>query len=123
MSIYKSEARPPQGELFHQDDLPPIQQPPTGMLSPRDAFERFHRLNPHIYTRLVYMARTTKRAGRKRCGIAMLFEVLRWDYLVGTVHAEDDFKLNNNHKAFYARLIMQQEKDLAEVFETRQQKQ
>jgi hypothetical protein len=47
----------------------------------------------------------------------MLFEVLRWRRMLRT--AGDEFQLNNNYRSYYARLIMLQESDLEDVFETR----
>jgi hypothetical protein len=90
------------------------------------AFWRFHRENPHVYDRLVRLARVwnQRRPGRKM-GMKMLFEVLRWEVNTGTQVGSavsttgDDFKLNNNYHALYARLIMHREPDLDGLFETR----
>lgn len=83
-----------------------------------DDFWRFHRENPHVYVRLVELARTwRRRRGSRRLGIGMLFEVLRWEVAMRTTG--EDFKLNNNYRSYYARLIMQREPDLAGVFDTR----
>jgi hypothetical protein len=48
----------------------------------------------------------------------MLFEVLRWRSGMRT--GGDDFRLNNNYHALFARLIMQNEPDLAGLFELRE---
>jgi hypothetical protein len=80
-------------------------------------FESFHRLNPWVYDALVTLTRDLTRRGHDRIGIAMLFEVLRWQYLRTTVG--DPFKLNNDYRSRYSRLIMATEPDLADVFETR----
>lgn len=84
----------------------------------REAWERFDRENPHIYDELVALARkwTAARAGH-RLGIGMLFERLRWDLAIKTTG--EPLKLNNNFRALYARKIMRQEPDLADLFETR----
>lgn len=82
-----------------------------------DRFEAFHQANPWVYRWLVNEARRLHQAGHTRIGIGMLFEVLRWDWMRQTVAG--DFKLNNNYRSRYARLIMEQERDLAGVFETR----
>lgn len=84
-------------------------------------FEAFHAANPEVYDNLVRMARTLVARGRRRIGIAMLFEVLRWNHAVQTI-GDADFKLNNNFRSRYARLIAQREPDLARVFETRELK-
>jgi len=49
----------------------------------------------------------------------MLFEVLRWNYYLEVDQGEEEFKLSNDFRAPYARLIMQQELDLADAFNTR----
>lgn len=84
-------------------------------------FLDFHRKNPHVYRTLVMMAKNYRARHRAtRLGIATLWENLRWDYLMSTEHA--DYKLNNNHKAYYARMIMDQEPDLDGLFDLRAQK-
>ena len=86
-------------------------------LSISEQFQRFHDANPHVYTTLVVMARRMKAHGRARVGMKALFERLRWQWFEQT--RGDDYKLNNNYTAHYARLIMRQESDLVGFFETR----
>lgn len=83
-------------------------------------FEQFHQANPHVYAALRRLALDAARRGRK-LGIAMIFEVLRWQYAMHTTDAASEFKLNNNYRAFYARLLMDSEPELANYFETRTQ--
>lgn len=81
-------------------------------------FETFNRENPQVYRTLVRLAREwVQRTGRHKLGISMLFERARWDLAIATNAA--DYKLNNNYRAWFARLIMAQEPDLAHVFELR----
>jgi hypothetical protein len=82
------------------------------------AFWEFHAANPHVYDRLVHLTRQLADRGRRKIGIGMLFEVLRWHHL-STVGDADGFKLNNNYRALYARLIMHHEPDLDGIFELR----
>lgn len=82
-------------------------------------FERFHLAHPEVYKVLVHLARTALAAGAKHLGMKMLWERLRWEYVVGEQNAAD-YKLNNNHTSRYARLIMENEPDLAGLFETRE---
>jgi len=91
--------------------------PPPGMTI-EEAFRAFHAANPHVYRELVLLARRARRRGVERIGIGMLFEVLRWNVALRT--GGDEFKLNNNYRSYYARLIMMREPELADVFETRQ---
>lgn len=83
-----------------------------------EAFWQFHAANPHVYDRLVKLARDLHERGRDRIGAKMLFEVLRWHHM-STVGDADGFKLNNNYHALYARLIMHREPDLDGIFELR----
>ena len=83
-------------------------------------FETFHRLNPHVYSALVDLARQLRRRGHQTLGIGMLFEVLRWQYMMRTEDPASDFKLSNSYRSRYARLIMDREPDLAGVFNTKQ---
>lgn len=78
-------------------------------------FEQFHRENPHVYQTLVSLARRwVARTGRQKLAIASLFEVARWEVSLST--KDPDYKLSNSYRAFYARLIMAQEPDLALAF-------
>ena len=81
-------------------------------------FEKFHRENPHVYATLVRLARDARRRGFRRIGIGMLYEVARWEIALATNDA--DFKLNNNWRSRFARLIEKQEPDLAGMFEMRE---
>lgn len=86
-----------------------------------DRFWAFHDKSPEVYSTLVALARQwVARTGRRRLGIATLFERTRWELAVST--SDPDFKLNNSYRAYYARLIMVRESDLAELFETRKSK-
>lgn len=84
-----------------------------------EQFEDFNARNPHVYRALVRMARELRRKGVRQWGIANLVEKLRFDYAVFT---DAGFRLNNNYRAFYARLIMDSEPDLAGFFATRTQR-
>ena len=89
------------------------------MKTNKEKFELFHATNPHVYTNLVTMARRYRaQEKRTKIGIATLWESLRWNYLVGTEHR--DFKLNNDFKAHYARLIMSRNADLRDMFNVRE---
>lgn len=84
-----------------------------------DAFTAFHAANPGVYKRLVKLAHQAKEKGHHQIGIGMLFEVLRWEQHLETADAASEFKLNNNYRSRYARLIMEQEPSLQGIFATR----
>ena len=81
------------------------------------AFEEFHRDNPKVYAKLVELARGLAARGHRKIGIGMLFEVVRWHHYMQT--SDPVFKLNNNHRSRYARLIMRSEPDLSTIFDLR----
>ena len=83
-------------------------------------FRGFHERNPVVYETLVRLAREAKRKGHNKIGIAMLWERMRWELTIELPnHKAGDFKLNNNYRSRYARLIMQCEPDLADMFDIR----
>ena len=83
-------------------------------------FWAFHNRNRHVYALLVGLARDWTRRTRQKLGIKALFERARWEVGVKTDGVQ--FELNNNHTAFYARLIMRNEADLRGLFNIRNQR-
>lgn len=91
----------------------------------RLAFLIFHSAHPDVLERLARLARadvaTQVALGikRPRVSIKGIWEQLRAElrgvHLVGAVGV----KLNNNHTAWYARLLAEEHADLASVFRTR----
>ena len=94
---------------------------PTNELDDDDpiaqAFWDFHNKNPEIYDEIVKISKQLKVLGREYYGIKAIFEVIRYHRAIQTTDTE--FKLNNNYTSLYARLIMQNEPDLDDFFETR----
>lgn len=85
------------------------------------AFWVFHGTHPEVYDTLVNLARRwKKRHNTRRIGIATVFETAR--YTIDIERDADGLKLNNNHRAYYARLIMDRESDLSHIFALRQQR-
>lgn len=84
------------------------------------AFNEFHARNPQVYRTLAQLARDWRNGGHTRAGIGMLWEVMRWQLTMETEHKGSSFKLNNNLRSRYARLLMEQEPDLEDFFETRE---
>jgi len=81
-------------------------------------FLDFHHRNPHVYQTLRFKAQQYRsRNPAAKLGIATLWENMRWDYLMSTEH--QDFKLNNNYRSHYARLLMSENPELSRMFETR----
>lgn len=105
--------------LFDAANIPePVPTQHVGSIE--DNFREFHHHNPWVYDALVTLARDEHHRGADSIGIGMLYEVLRWQYRRATRDHGSDFKLNNNYRSRYARLIMDQEPDLVDVFQTRE---
>lgn len=89
----------------------------------RQRFLAFHEANPQVYAKLRDLALEALRSPklrRRRFGIAAVFERLRW---WSEVESEGDpYRLNNSYRAFYARLLMDQEPALRGFFSTREKK-
>lgn len=84
-------------------------------------FWAFHTAHPEVYRELAGLARQAVAAGRQRLGVKMLFEVVRWNRSLAGLPAEgEDFKLNNDYSSRYARLLMERETDLADLFLVRE---
>lgn len=66
-------------------------------------FEKFDRENPHVWTYFVRFAFQAISHGRKRLSVALIIERIRWEVYITTTSDTDDFKINNNHRAYYAR--------------------
>jgi len=82
-----------------------------------EQFKSFHYQNPHVYEGLKRLALKMRETGRKSYGIGGLFEVLRWDRALKTT--DEEFKLNNSYRSFYARLLMHTDHRLSGFFRTR----
>jgi flagellar motor component MotA len=84
-----------------------------------DRFREFHENNPQVYTSLVELAQEARERGVRRLGIELLWARLRWHYLVEVEQGNEPFKLNDHFTSRYARLIIDNEADLADLFEIR----
>lgn len=94
---------------------------PAWYFSPRDEIEArfriYHENNPHVYEEIERRAWMLYRAGRKRIGMKAIAESIRWESLIST--EGDPCKINNNHVALYARLLLHRHPELDDVIETR----
>jgi hypothetical protein len=82
----------------------------------QEKFELFHKLNPHVYGAFRDLALQLANRGRSRIGVGMLTEILRWNYMMHTEDPNSDFKISNNYRSRYARLLMRQEPELDGIF-------
>lgn len=84
----------------------------------QDRFEAFHQANQWVAGAYERLTQDWLNRGHQRIGIGMLTEVIRWQYGRRTV-AADGFRLNNNFRSRYVRLLIERHPEWADVFETR----
>lgn len=95
----------------------------TDPRSPADhKFLEFHNKNPQVYFELVKLAREAQGKGHRKISIELLFNVVRWERMMRTDDPNSTFKINNNYKSRYARMIMLNEPGLQDIFEVREMK-
>ena len=99
----------------HQPTLWTIEKPKKSI---RERFVTFHNGNPKVYEGIVEIAMQMQARGIKKMGISLIFERLRWLHFI-EVNSEERFKLSNDFRAEYSRLIMNREPALQGFFETR----
>ena len=82
-------------------------------------FMKFHSENPHVYELFKKYTNAAIATGRGNYSAYAIFERIRWHQDIET---RDDlgFKLNNNHRPYYARLFAAQYPKKSGFFRTRQ---
>jgi hypothetical protein len=85
----------------------------------RAKFDEFEREHPEVYTELVKVSRRLLEQGWTKFGIATVFEVVRYKGMIRSRPSDGSPKLNNNHRALYARKIMEENPDLDGLFNLR----
>lgn len=91
---------------------------PSWRGTPREQFESFDQSNPQVYSKIVEIASFMKQNAKKdKYGIGAIWERLRW---ISDFETDgDQFKLNNNFRAFYARKLMSEHPEFLGFFEIR----
>ena len=85
-----------------------------------DRFIAFHGANPHVLAAIVSTALDMIDCrGMTRGSVKRIVEDLRWSPEFRTARDGKEWKLNNTHAAFYARLAMDTAPRLRGFFETR----
>jgi hypothetical protein len=85
-------------------------------------FKRYHDANPHVYQRLETAALRWADSNAKRVGVKRLAENLRYSTVGIKEPPHAPFKINNNHTALFARLLIHRHPRLAGVIELRVRK-
>lgn len=82
------------------------------------AFAAFHDEHPEVYSEFRRAAEQLFDAGIEHYGAGAIFEALRFHSAVNS-GKDGGFKLNNNFRSRYARLLMTEDPRFREFFETR----
>ena len=104
--------------------------PPAPFHPMTTAFLKYHAANPHVLEAIRAECRTLSVAGVRRCGIATVFEVVRWRLTLNeyadqarTPERTSDGRMvsmSNSHSPYYARLLAHLHPEhLAAFFETK----
>ncbi|MFE0640164.1 hypothetical protein [Streptomyces sp. NPDC058877] len=107
----------------YQQELPGLEikeirlPEPVAGATIQERFEAFHELNPWVLDELETMTARCVSQHWPRVGIAMLFELLRWRY--GEATRGDEFRLNNNFRSRYVRLLLERHPEWTHLFSTR----
>ena len=80
-------------------------------------FWEFHETNPQVYFLFSRFATEAAQANRGRFGVGAIFERMRWFTTVET--RGEEYKLNNNYRAYYGRLWMRNNPEYDGFFSTR----
>lgn len=98
------------------DDLFGTPERPASKLEA--AFWAEHRRRPLIYQLFCEFTAYAIARGRKNFGVSVIFERIRWE--TNIERGLDGFKVNNNHRAYYARLWMRDHPEHDGFFRTRE---
>lgn len=101
---------------------PAILHPPSQLELSLDnsKFCTYHSANPHIYEAFKKIALATIKKGFKHYSANGIFEIIRWK--TGISADGDCFKVNNDYRAFYARLFAKHYPKYKDFFRTRTSK-
>lgn len=98
-------------------DVPPQHFPIFSDLAPHvvEKFLQFHKENPHVFELFKKFAHQAK-AKWNHFGAGAIFERLRWEFSFET---NDEFKLNNNYRSCYTRLLVLEDPSFKNFFQFR----
>jgi hypothetical protein len=98
------------------DDLYPPPPRSGRAISLYNEWRVYHEKNPRIYQLICKFAAEAIGRGKEEWGIAGIWELIRWQVDIET--GDPDFKMPNNHCAYYARLWLLRHPNHPEFFRT-----
>ena len=87
----------------------------------RDSFVQFHRAHPEVWKLFVRFTFDRINRGFQHYGAMGIIQRIRWETDRPEYEAGKEFKINNNHVPFYARLFMHRYPEHDGFFRTRNQ--
>ena len=69
-----------------------------------DRFVLFHAENPHVYDLFERLALKGIAAGRRHLSAYQIFEVMRWEYSIETIHHSSEFYIYSIYTEFNASI-------------------
>lgn len=88
-------------------------------LTTEERFKLFHAEHPEVLQELVRLARIAQAAGRKKCGVRMLWETMRWSFYIKRTAAGGEYTFNDHFTSRYVRLIEAEYPEFQGFFERR----
>jgi hypothetical protein len=82
----------------------------------RETFEQYQQRNPKIYKEFIHYTHEMIQAGQIKVGAKSVFERIRWE---SKIKRNDQYKVNNNFTADYARKFEQDFPHFSGIFEKR----
>lgn len=80
-------------------------------------FSKYHVENPRVFELFKKYSYQLKNSGVKHYGVGAIMERIRWHIAVETTG--DEFKINNNYRSCYARLLITKDPWFETFFKTR----
>tara|TARA_R110000772_G_C13309802_1_gene439841 strand:- start:13145 stop:13459 length:315 start_codon:yes stop_codon:yes gene_type:complete len=85
------------------------------------AFASYHEKHPEVWRLFLKFTKEAMLAKRKRFGARLIWERMRW-YVQIEKDDGADYKLNDHHPPFYARLFINTYPQFADFFEIRERR-
>jgi hypothetical protein len=84
-----------------------------------EKFPEYHKDNPYIYEAFKKYTFESIERKFKNFSAEFVFNIIRWETAIS---GNDTFKMNNNYKAFYSRMFMNEYPEYKGYFRTRKSK-
>jgi hypothetical protein len=112
-------AHPDQATLFDATPQKPTDATSHAEPTLEEKFKKFDADNPQVFEAFQQIATQLLARGRRQHGARAILERVRWDLSLTTTG--DDFKLNNNFVALYARKLIAEDSRFSKFFALRTQ--